>query len=233
MTPDDMTLCYKKVDDYVGIGEEDEDFQQFLKMCVSKSNFMLNFQLETVQKPFSEWRLDKVCEIFGLPSAYQALPKFDCGTIGPSIQGPGVLTKNDTCQHQRAILQRLHDVIVGIVEVKNELFNQGMAQALMQVVASLEMNRRKHKHSEMEDQFVGKVYGIVTDSKSWWFVECTMDEDKKKFKIHSDKPASLEWSTDRLRESIGKILGRIIWLLKDTEKWVSMSTMDKKHRISE
>ena len=126
---------------------------------------------------------------------------------------------------------RLFETIVGIVEVKNQLVNKGIAQILLQTHTALETNR-KYKYSESKGQFMDKVYGIVTDATIWWFVECTMDGDEPQFRIHSSTPVVIDWSeeSESLKAGVARILGRIIWLLKEAETWDKLD-MEKRRGI--
>jgi len=51
--------------------EDDPTFWQYLK----QASLLLKVQIETVQKPFSDWKLGKVCELFGLINEF---PTFKC-----------------------------------------------------------------------------------------------------------------------------------------------------------
>jgi len=84
--------------------------------------------------------------------------KYGCGSFGFSL--------------------RLLEMIVGVVEVENQLFNQDMTQILMQTHTSLEKAQEFQDRRPIHD----KVYGIVTDG-TWRFVECTIDGNKPTFRI--------------------------------------------------
>ena len=73
--------------------------------------------------------------------------------------------------------------ILGLVEVKREDFMKGFAQASVQMESSL--TGRKRKAEEIDDErVVDKVFGIVTDAREWYFMECTLDEEgKPSFKL--------------------------------------------------
>ena len=84
--------------------------------------------------------------------------KYGCGSFGFSL--------------------RLLEMIVGVVEVENQLFNQDMTQILMQTHTSLKKVQEFQDRRPIHD----KVYGIVTNG-IWRFVECTIDGDKPTFRI--------------------------------------------------
>ncbi|CAG8660077.1 9292_t:CDS:2 [Paraglomus occultum] len=58
--------------------------QELLDRLASLENnrrafFSLKIQIDTVQKPFSDWKLGKVCELLGLAPGIDEFPTFDCG----------------------------------------------------------------------------------------------------------------------------------------------------------
>ncbi|SRR6266542_2535583 len=59
---------------------DEELYEQFLKACVLTNSVNLKINVYTVQKPYAEWNLSTVCNIFKLPAHYKDLPKFTCGT---------------------------------------------------------------------------------------------------------------------------------------------------------
>ena len=105
-------------------------------------------------------------------------------------------------------------------------------QNVIQLHSSLETNR-KRKHDEIEDEFADKAYGIVTDGRAWYFVEFIMDGDKPKISVHSETPAVLDWTeeSETLDKGAGRILGRIVWLLKDAEQWGKLNMAEKIKRL--
>ncbi|CAG8641747.1 10104_t:CDS:10, partial [Ambispora leptoticha] len=76
-------------------------------------------------------------------------------------------------------------------------------------------------------------YGIVTDGRAWYFVEFIMDGDKPKISVHSETPAVLDWTeeSEGLEKGTGRILGRIVWLLKEAEQWEKLNMTEKRRRI--
>ena len=73
--PKDLTLCFTKAKEKNCEelrSEDDPTFRQYLK----QASLLLKVQIETVQKPFSDWKLGKVCELFGLVDEF---PTFECG----------------------------------------------------------------------------------------------------------------------------------------------------------
>ena len=76
----------------------------------------------------------------------------------------------------------------------------------------------------MEGPFIiNKAYGIVTDSCKWYFIECIVDEeDKPKFSIHSKQGTIIDWSEEieSLEKGACRVLGHIVWLLKEAEKFI-------------
>ncbi|CAG8605305.1 5945_t:CDS:2, partial [Acaulospora morrowiae] len=282
--PEDLTLRFAKADEKnceeLGLGD-DATFQQYLKSCAVQASFTLKVQIDTVQKPFSDWKLSKVCELLGLASGIDEFPTFDCGIDKldsekakdlmahlckdlrlryKAIHGETEATRSEYVspflvtatslfdglvklypqlyvagKYGRGPLDfclRLLGVIIGVVEVKKEDFDQGMAQNVIQLHSSLETNR-KRKHDEIEDEFADKAYGIVTDGRVWYFVEFIMDGDKPKISVHSETPAVLDWTeeSESLDKGAGRILGRIVWLLKEAEQWGKLNMAERKKRL--
>src|SRR6185369_7890433 len=208
--PEDITLHFCKAGEKkceeLGL-KEDDTFRRYLKTCAMQASLSLKVQINTIQKPFSDWSLKKVCDLLRLPLTFQDFPKFECGvdslndplakelllhlrtdlkyrqkTISTNVNEascneyvsgwggaaatlfggriklcPGFYIEGKYGRGPLDFCLRFLETIVGVVEVKNQLFNQGMAQILMQTHTSLETNL-KRKNSEIEGQFADKVY---------------------------------------------------------------------------
>ncbi|CAG8814846.1 6448_t:CDS:2, partial [Racocetra fulgida] len=89
---------------------------------------------------------------------------------------------------------RLENIIISVLEVKKDDFIQGTAQIIVQLHSSLESSRKRKL--EDNDFVIDKAYGIVTDSKLWYFFECFMNDDKPEFKIHSEEGTSINWGSN-------------------------------------
>jgi hypothetical protein len=80
--PEDLKLRFAKAEEKnceeLGL-EDDPTFRQYLKFCALQASLLLKVQIETVQKPFSDWKLGKVCELFGLAPSIDEFPTFECG----------------------------------------------------------------------------------------------------------------------------------------------------------
>jgi hypothetical protein len=115
-------------------------------------------------------------------------------------------------------------ILAGLVEVKNEDFRQGFAQATMQMESSITCRKRtcrKRKANEMEYE-MDKVWGIVTDAEQWYFMECTLDEERNlTFKL--SKPVIVVYDDDNMEEKVEKVLSHIVWLLGEAQKPVEVS----------
>ncbi|RGB40949.1 hypothetical protein C1646_811016 [Rhizophagus diaphanus] len=85
--------------------------------------------------------------------------------------------------------------IVGLVEVKRDDFKQGFA---VQMESSL--TYRKRKANEIDDEYgMNKVWGIVTDAEKWYFMECTLDEERKpSFKL--SEPVIVEYNDENTNQ---------------------------------
>ncbi|RIA83419.1 hypothetical protein C1645_880515 [Glomus cerebriforme] len=116
---------------------------------------------------------------------------------------------------------------VGVTEVKKDDFVKGVAQCAVQLESSL--SNRKRKANEMEEnQIVGKVFGIVTDAKKFYFMECSLDnQDRPSFKL--SEPVVVVYNDDNMENMVGKVLSHIVWLLEEAQK--PDSAFDVKERV--
>src|SRR6266542_3761273 len=109
----------------------------------------------------------------------------------------------------------------------------GPAQATMQMESSLTC--RKRKANEINDEYdMDKVWGIITDAEKWYFMECTLDEERKpSFRLL--EPVIIEYNDENMQIKVEKVLGHIVWLLDEAQKPDSAFDVDKekvvkKHR---
>jgi hypothetical protein len=60
-----------------------------------------------------------------------------------------------------------------------------------------------------------------------------LEDGKPKFRIHSGDPTTLDWNeeSESLLQGVGRILGRIVWLLKEAEKWDAIDMREKRRRL--
>jgi hypothetical protein len=117
---------------------------------------------------------------------------------------------------------------IGLIEVKKDDFKQGFAQATVQMESSLS---RKRKANEIDDEYdIDKVWGIVTDAEKWYFMECTLDSERKpSFKLSKPLFVVYEEDVKDMNDKAEKILGHIIWLLEEAQKPVK--TWDESREI--
>ncbi|KAF0520297.1 crinkler family protein [Gigaspora margarita] len=85
--------------------------------------------------------------------------------------------------------------LVGITEVKNKDFLQGIAQNAVQCESSLSNDKQK-------------VFGIITDAEKWYFLECTLnDSEDLDFKL--SKPVIVMYEDRDMENMISTVLGHI------------------------
>ncbi|CAG8727227.1 16943_t:CDS:2, partial [Racocetra fulgida] len=130
--------------------KNDKNFQEYLKYCIMTSSLSLKVQVYTLQKAFSEWKLGTVCDLFELPSNFHGIDSFEDSKAEEllkhfykdlklrkkaihehDVQGKYGRGPLDFCLY-------LKGIIIGVVEVKKEDFDQGVAQTAMQLHCSLE-----------------------------------------------------------------------------------------------
>ncbi|CAB4404545.1 unnamed protein product [Rhizophagus irregularis] len=124
---------------------------------------------------------------------------------------------------------------VGVTEVKDEDIFKGIAQNAVQLESALSNRKRKASEMEEDNVFVGKTFGIITDAKEWYFMECSLDDqDRLKFKL--SKPVTVVYDSKNMRDNVERVLGHIAWLLEEVQKpdsdFRSEERVVKKHRSS-
>ncbi|EXX59033.1 uncharacterized protein OCT59_001776 [Rhizophagus irregularis] len=72
---------------------------------------------------------------------------------------------------------------VGVIEVNDKDFFKGIAQNAVQLESALSNRKRKASKMEEGDTFTGKTFGIITDAKVWYFMECSYNKGKPSFKL--------------------------------------------------
>ncbi|KAF9397387.1 hypothetical protein BGZ76_008415, partial [Entomortierella beljakovae] len=108
---------------------------------------------------------------------------------------------------------------LSVTEVKNETYvgiKQGIAQNIVQLDSALAKKRKRLVYDETSGDEDVKLYGIVTDSKEWYFIECTMDKDEKTSfrmsKLQGDLDFTINWTT-----AARAIFGKLIWLFSEMQ----------------
>ncbi|CAG8615287.1 1326_t:CDS:2 [Paraglomus occultum] len=209
------------------------------------NNLKFTVFIETPSKAFSDWTFPKVSE---LDARLKTIPisgneasklQYVCSyLVGKFELRP---EKNITGPNGHGPVDFAIDLLktaksVGVTEVKDEDFYKGIAQNAVQLESAL--SNRKRKASEIEEGvFVGKVFGIVTDAKEWYFLECSFDNlERPKFKL--SKPVVVVYNSDDTEGMVERVLGHIAWLLEEAQKPVEDLQSDgqlrvvKKHRSS-
>ncbi|CAH1767474.1 22916_t:CDS:2 [Entrophospora sp. SA101] len=93
--------------------------------------------------------------------------------------------------------------IIGVTKVKAKDFMQGIAQNLVQCESALSDD--------------SKVFGIITDSQKWFFLECSSgNEGKTQFKL--SKPVVDVYGDEDMESRVRKVIGYIAWLLQEALK---------------
>src|SRR3954469_23352136 len=97
---------------------------------------------------------------------------------------------------------------------------KGFAQVSMQMKLTL---LRKCKADEINnEQDVDRVFGIVTDVSEWYFMECSLDNERKpSFKLL--ELMTVVYKDENLQAKVKKVLRHIVWLLEEAQKPVDAS----------
>ncbi|KAG0183694.1 hypothetical protein DFQ28_001223 [Apophysomyces sp. BC1034] len=162
----------------------------------------MNDPTEATQSIFVASFLLKATTIFH-EELYLAAEKYLSGRRG---NGPV-----DYSVHSR----QTNDYTLGITEVKKEDFNQGVAQNVVQLESVLtERKRKRTKYDdEEEDQSCPvKSYGIVTDSREWVFLECTMGDDEEVSYRVSRLPELINYNAHDWEDQCTAFFRKLVWL---------------------
>ncbi|CAI2189460.1 13787_t:CDS:2, partial [Funneliformis geosporum] len=73
-----------------------------------------------------------------------------------------------------------------VAEVKDEIIFKGIARNAVQLESALSNCKCKANEMEKESVFIGKTFGIITDAKEWYFMECSSN-DQDRIKIQTIK----------------------------------------------
>ncbi|CAJ0766413.1 22595_t:CDS:2, partial [Entrophospora sp. SA101] len=214
----------------------DQDLREMLRIFVSKNNLKFTVFIEMPSKAFLDWSFPKVLQDLENDSSWVILrnlitkleARLKSIPIKKNITGPNGYGPVDFAID---LLQTTK--MVGVTEVKDEDFYKGIAQNAVQLESALSNCKRKASEME-EDVFTGKTFGIITDAKEWYFMECLYNEGKPLFKL--SKPVTVVYDDEDLQAKVGKVLSHIAWLLEEAQKPDSDSQSEesviKKHRSS-
>ncbi|CAG8792454.1 6171_t:CDS:2, partial [Gigaspora rosea] len=101
-------------------------------------------------------------------------------------------------------------MLVVVIEVKNEDFNQGTAQAFAQMHSAVEALEKKRKLDQTdfeEGKFPVMMYGIVTNAREWVFIRWIGDSKKPKIAMTTHLPCPFDGDLSRAREILEYIIG--------------------------
>ncbi|KAG0180648.1 hypothetical protein DFQ28_001073 [Apophysomyces sp. BC1034] len=112
--------------------------------------------------------------------------------------------------------RQTNDYTLGVTEVKNEDFNQGVAQNVVQLESALTQRKRKRAADDVEgeenESYSVKSYGIVTDAREWIFIECTMDEDEEVSYRLSRLPELINYNAHDWEDQCTAVFNKLVWL---------------------
>ncbi|CAG8659539.1 6431_t:CDS:2 [Paraglomus brasilianum] len=222
-----------------------------------KTKLKFTVFIETPSKPFSDWSFPKVCQLYGISSDpnpdIDVFPPFLCGSADLNSDNSKAVIKhlmaeiklrqnvtplNKANEAAKTIYSYCY-LASGVsfykdnfklipeklIEVKREDFMKGFAQASVQMESTLP---RKRKAEEIDNgQDVDRVFGIVTDASEWYFMECSLDNERKPtFKL--SEPVTVVYKDENLQVKVEKVLGHIVWLLEEAQKPVESGVKSRK-----
>ncbi|CAB4434028.1 unnamed protein product [Rhizophagus irregularis] len=213
----------------------DQDLREMLQLFVAKNSFKFTVIIETPSKGFAEWSFPKVCQLYGLAESddpsLSVFPPFTCECKD--------LEDDSSREILRNLITELKACLKSIPISGNEASkSQYVCSYLVAGYCSeccTTLSNRKRKASEMEeDVFTGKTFGIITDAKEWYFMECSYNEGKPSFKL--SEPVTVVYKDEDMQAKVERVLGHIAWLLEEAQKpdsdFRSEERVIKKHRSS-
>ncbi|KAG0015961.1 hypothetical protein BGZ80_009518 [Entomortierella chlamydospora] len=113
------------------------------------------------------------------------------------------------------------DFTLSVTEVKKEDFKQRVGQNIVQLDSALSAKKRKRSAYDVGDDEAQnlKSYGIVTDAKEWWFLECTMDVDEQVSLRISKLCDELNFSSN-WQDNAKAIFQKLIWLFSRIQEQI-------------
>ena len=107
-----------------------------------------------------------------------------------------------------AIISTVTNLIAGVTEVKKDDFSKGIAQNMVQMEAALFGRKGKRKFEDEKDM----VFGIVTDSATWYFLSCTMEEGADTPTFQLSRPSGIVYEGNDYEKQVKEVFCRILWL---------------------
>ena len=117
-----------------------------------------------------------------------------------------------------ALEARTSGAILGVTQVKREGFSKALAQNLVRLESSISRRKRKFSQISTDTSFGGgeaKAFGLVTDSKEWWAIECVMDTNTEGLSFRMSKLAAVINYCDNegWQKQVKDVFCVLVWLL--------------------
>ncbi|KAF0429261.1 crinkler family protein [Gigaspora margarita] len=252
---------------------DDGAFRGMLRQLISENINLFTVFIETPSKPFADWTLPQICQLYGIGEQGNAsiteFPYFMCGckelnddssqkifktlmnnlnlfykythihsneaskslyvylylVAGASLQNGqfridpqfNIIGPNGHGPVDYAIRASEYLKIVGVKKSQTRKIGKGIAQNAVQIESVLANRKRKFDEMQREDTFRDRVVGIVTDAITWFFLECSYDDQERpNFKLSNS--ITVDYNNDRMEYDVKRILGHISWLLEEVQK---------------
>ncbi|PKK62909.1 hypothetical protein RhiirC2_789674 [Rhizophagus irregularis] len=192
--------------------------------CCSKNNLKFTVFIEIFSKPFNKWTFPKVCQLYRLSNdlnpSIDVYPIFKCDCVDTKNEKYGEVLQKlfDELETYVAItlLTQIKIIPEKLVKGKNGCGNLDFgieSRTTGRIVGLIEaISAKQTKYS------LDKVWGIVTNAEKWYFMECTQDsEGIISFKL--SKPLFVAYDSEGTKGMAEKVLGHILWLLKERRNW--------------
>ena len=243
--------------------DTDKDLQRLLDRLVTNDEMTIKITVTTPAKPYSDWTLPAVRELFSLEK-YGSFPAFSCGSIPPTAESlkqlenelklrimntpikiglPEASRSLYTYSYLLSAVENFKQQFnvmpeeridgphgtgpvdymiksvtslekVGVTEVKNNNFEQGIAQCAIQLESVID-KYRKRKAEEIEEVNQGRperAFGIVTDAEKFVFLKCLIS-DEGIIGLEVSQHVSIDYRIEGWQDTVKRILGNIVWLL--------------------
>ena len=100
------------------------------------------------------------------------------------------------------------EILSCVTVVRHGFSYDGIAQNIVQLESSL--SRRASGDTRIGDGEV-KVFGLVTDAKEWWALECTKTEN---LSVRISKITVINYDSEGWQEMVEEVFGTLVWLFQ-------------------
>ena len=111
-----------------------------------------------------------------------------------------------------ALVVCMSGVILGVTEIIGEDFRKGVAQNFVKLESSLPEPKRGDTSIGGGDGV--KVFGLVTDAKEWWALECAKDTKTENLSFRMSNITTINYDGEEWQKTVEKVFFTLVWLLE-------------------